>query len=182
MKIWNAFKYLIERLSPYLVAIIVVGLCRFYKFNMMDDKNYKELLNGLVTLDSIIIGFLGTVMPVILSMKNESKFVRYVFEKDKNNLFCKYLKVTILLGIINVVFSLLMHVRCTMVVPLRMKSYYGWIFVSTAFLVATYRSMSYMISLIFTRDSEDLEKGDVEDQSIGKSRRNELQEIYKSKF
>lgn len=159
-------------------------MCHYFKFNVMKTNGFKELLDGLVTLDSIIIGFLGAVMPVILSMKNESKFARYVFEKDTKNLFCKYLKITVLLGICNVVLTLMMHVREAIPGRWQLDFYYLWIFVTVAFLLATYRSMSHMITLIFTKDSKVIINGEFQVNSgnkVSESRTQELKEKYKKK-
>lgn len=157
---------------------------RYFKFNIMVEKGYDDLLNGLVTLDSIIIGFLGAIMPVVLSMKNESKFARYVFEKDTKNLFCKYLKVTVLLGIINVVFTLMMNVREAIPQKWQLEFYYIWIIVTVAFLLTTYRSMSHMITLIFTKDSEVIINGEFQEiieSKVSESREQNLKEKYKNK-
>ena len=93
-------KYGAERLYPYIGALFLVYLVRCIELNIMTDDGYKDLLDGLITLDSIIIGLLGTVIPVVLSARNESEFVKYVFEKDKENLFYKYLKMTLLLALL----------------------------------------------------------------------------------
>lgn len=171
--------YTVERGYPYVIAVLIVLFCCKAKFNMMRaENNYTELLNGLITLDSIIIGFLGAVMPVILSMKNESRFVRYVFEKDKDNLFCKYLKITLLLGICDAVLSLIMHVRQTIPVEYKMNFYYVWIFLTVAFLMSTYRSMSHMIALIFTKDCQNVDDND--GRLVSQERENELKMKYKS--
>ncbi len=169
--------YVWERVYPYVIALVSVMASYFGNFNMMMDADFKELLNGLVTLDSIIIGFLGAIMPVILSMKNESKFVKYVFEKDKENLFCKYIKITVLLGICNVIVTLVLHVKLVISEKWRMYIYYAWVWMAIAFLVATYRSMSHMISLIFSRDSEVSE--DIIQNSISEDRIQELKNKYK---
>ena len=163
----------------YIIALIATITCEYIGFNMMvDEEGFTELLNGLITLDSIIIGFLGAVMPVILSMKNESKFVKYVFEKDEENLFCKYLKITLLLGICNVVFCLVLQVRKTILIEYRLMCYYAWIFFTIVFLMATYRSVSYMIALIFSKDEED-NIGD-DNITISETRRDEVKQKYKS--
>lgn len=178
-KISMRLKYLSERGYPYIIALIATITCEYIGFNMMvDEEGFTELLNGLITLDSIIIGFLGAVMPVILSMKNESKFVKYVFEKDEENLFCKYLKITLLLGICNVVFCLVLQVRKTILIEYRLMCYYAWIFFTIVFLMATYRSVSYMIALIFSKDEED-NIGD-DNITISETRRDEVKQKYKS--
>lgn len=58
----------------------------------MGDKNYSDLLDGLVTLISIIIGFLGAMLPIVLSLKENSEFVQYIFKEDREKLFYKYMK------------------------------------------------------------------------------------------
>lgn len=141
--------YILERAYPYIIAFITMIFCWKTEFIIMRDNGYTDLIDGLVTLDSIIIGFLGAIMPVVLSMKNESKFVKYVFEKDTDNLFRKYLKITVLLGIVNVVTSLAMYVRATIPEKWQISFYYLWMFITIAFLATTYRSMSHMITLIF---------------------------------
>lgn len=163
------------------MGLIAAMLCYHFEFNMMLGVKYTELLNGLVTLDSIIIGFLGAIMPVILSMKNESKFVKYVFEKDKKALFCKYLKVTILFGIVNVVLSLVMHVKDIIPENYQFRFYYVWVFATVVFLTATYRSMSHMITLIFAKDGKEEDEDEEVYGSISEARANEIRQKYKGK-
>lgn len=100
-------RYYFERIYPYGIAIIAAVVLQRVATGVMNDDNFNDLINGLVTFDSIVIGFFGAIMPVILSMKNESKFVKYVFEKDVDGLFSKYLKVTLFSGLCSAVLSLL---------------------------------------------------------------------------
>ena len=176
--------YLLEGLYPYVIATIAVWCCIYFKFNITFDKGYNNVLGGIVTLDSIIIGFIGAVMPVILSMKNDSKFVRYVFENDKENLFCKYLKITLLLGIGNILITLVMYVITSIPKQGQIMIYYIWVFLTTAFLAATYRSMSYMITLIFSKDSDYYSKSNMnksEQCEVSENRSNELRKKYEVK-
>lgn len=165
-----------ERAYPYILASVVTRLLMLNKIYLYNSKDFNEVLNGLVTLDSIIIGFLGAIMPVILSMKNESKFVRYVFEKDKKNLFMKYLKVTIFWGLLNSVLSLILHTRDIMTKPENM--YFLWVFVTVIFVSATYRSMSYMVVLLFSKDEHDSDNGDKIVHSLSVERDEQLKRKY----
>ena len=86
--------YYLERSYPYVGAgIITVILIYILKIDPVDSSNINDIIDGIVTLDSIIIGFIGAIIPVILSMKNESKLVRYVFDRDSDNLFRRYIVV-----------------------------------------------------------------------------------------
>ena len=147
--------YYIERCYPYVISAIISAILFHLKIDIRMDVNYTELLNGLVNLESIVIGFIGAIMPVVLSMRNESKFVRYIFEKDKKGLFGKYVKSTIFVGLVGTSVSLMMHVRNSMSVRISSFIYYFWIFTTLLFLFSTYGSMSHMVDLIFSKDITD---------------------------
>ena len=104
-------------------------------------------------MESIVIGLIGAIIPVILSMKNESKFVKYVFENDTRGLFRRYLTSTIGGGLLSVTFSLAMYIRDEYGNLLATVIFYIWIFFVALFLLLTYRSMKYMILIIFSPDT-----------------------------
>ena len=146
-------KYWAERLYPGIIAVFCSIIFQRIKIGIMNNADFNNLLGNLVTLDSIVIGFFGASRPVILSMKNESTFVKYVFENDKERLFAKYLKVTIFSGLLSAVFSLSLYVRNSFVhIIVKDAVYTLWVFFSALFLVSTYRSLSYMIALVFSKD------------------------------
>lgn len=67
-----------EKLYPHIFGAVIVVLLSLVGFSPMKSSGINNLIDGIVMLDSIIIGFIGAVIPVVLSMKNESKFVKYV--------------------------------------------------------------------------------------------------------
>ena len=146
--------YLWEKYYPYLAGIAICSLCRFLRIYIYKDDNYGSLLDGLITLSSLVIGFIGAVMPVLVSMKNESAFVKYIYQHDKEQLFMKYIKSALLLGILTVVSSLLMHIRSSIEPKILGLFYYVWVFFTTSFLSATYRSMSHMITIVFSNKDD----------------------------
>ena len=98
--------YIWERSYPHIIAIAITSILMFISFNPIESKQIDSLVEGIVTLDSIIIGFMGAIIPVILSMKNESKLVQYVFNRDKEGLFKKYISETIGYGLLDACVSL----------------------------------------------------------------------------
>ena len=71
---------------PYIFAIVFCIFLYKIKFNFINNPNIDNLIEGIITMESIVIGLIGAIIPVILSMKNESKFVKYVFENDTKGL------------------------------------------------------------------------------------------------
>lgn len=88
-----------------------------------------------------------------------------------------------MLGIANVVTTLIQHVRGSIPTKMQIEVYYLWIFLTVAFLLATYRSMSHMITLIFAKDPDEISTVDnsVAERKLSKDRRDEIVEKYRSK-
>lgn len=145
--------YVWERLYPHIIALAVTTLTIYFSFNPISSSKIDSLIDGIVTLDSIIIGFMGAIIPVILSMKNESKLVKYVFDRDKKGLFKKYISETIGYGLLDVCISLVIYVRDIITNKLILKIL-AFLFVYTffTFMLSTYRSMYCMLKLIFLDD------------------------------
>lgn len=74
--------YYWEKYYPYAAFACVLIIVYTNKINFIDNENLPDALDSVNTICSLIIGFLGAILPVILGMKNESKIVKYVFEKD----------------------------------------------------------------------------------------------------
>lgn len=148
------WKYYYERFSPYVVSFVVVLILYKKNINFIENVNMDNALDGVNTLGALIIGFLGAILPVILGMKNESKMVKYVFEKDSEKLFLKYIKTTLAIGIITVFVTTLMYFRDDFNVEMKKIIFYVWTFCVLLFLLLTYRCLVNMLELVFSNDKD----------------------------
>lgn len=172
-------KYFCERSYPYIVSIIITGLFICKKIDIIHNEDMNSALDGVNTFAALIIGFLGAMLPVVLAMKNESKFVKYVFEKDEKKLFLKYIKTTIQIGLILVCVTISLYFRKSFLDTTVSKIIYVWIFFLALFVLCTYRCLSNMLNLIFSRDSDlndNMRKGN---STIKTEEEKELEEKYK---
>lgn len=144
-----------ERIYPYVFALVaffaMIGLSRHFKLNLVANDNMNDALDGVITVGSIIIGFVGAIIPVILGMKNDSKVVQYVFNRGGNKLFLTYTKLTLLYGLLLIMVSILLFFRGD-IPAIAPRVFYIWFGLIVLFLASTYRSVSNMINLIFTDD------------------------------
>lgn len=148
-------KYYLERCYPYIISLAIVRLMFSKDINFITDNNFNDALDGVNTMCALIIGFLGAVLPVILGMKNESKFVKYVFEKDTKKLFLKYIKSAILAGFFTETITIVMYFRDSFKnEKTAFYLFYVWVFAVLLFLLSTYRSLSNMLELIFSDDNK----------------------------
>lgn len=175
-------RYYYERSYPYLVAIIIFILLYKFEINFISNRNFNDAIDGISTISSLIIGFLGAILPVILGMKNESKFVKYVFENDTNKLFLKYIKENIISGLLTLVVSFVLYFRDEVIFK-DIKSYifYFWVALIILFLLQTYRCLSKMLGLIFSPDNE-LVNNLYEVSEEKKKEREKIENEYIDKF
>ena len=119
----------------------------------MLSENTNDALTAIITVDSLIIGFIGAMLPVVMSMKNNSEIIRDIFRRDKDKLFLSYIKQTLLIGIILIIVAITFYFRDQYV-----ETYYyklGFplcIYFLVCFLLCTYRCLNNMLNLIFSND------------------------------
>lgn len=148
-------KYYFERGYPYIISILVFILLNKYKIIFISNRNFNDAIGGISTIGSLIVGFLGAILPVILGMKNESKFVKYVFENDRNKLFLKYIKEDIVFGLLTLFVSFILYFKDEAIfVNIKIYMFYSWVTLIILFLLLTYRCLSKMLTLIFSSDNE----------------------------
>jgi len=154
-------KYFVEKFYPILLALCIVLIMKYYDINYIGDKNMDNAIEGVLTVSALIIGFVGAVLPVVLSMKNDSKFVKYIFEKDKNKLFMKYMKITLMSGLLTITISVSLYFRDDFsATKLYNHIFFVWSFFIVLFMLSTYRCINHMLNLIFSSDNEIGSKGD----------------------
>lgn len=175
-------RYYFERGYPYVISVIVFALLYRYKINFISNGNFNDAIDGISTIASLIIGFLGAILPVILGMKIESKFVKYVFENDINKLFLKYIKEDIVFGLLTLFVSVALYFRNeTIFAKLNVYIFYLWTSLIILFLLLTYRCLSKMLTLIFSSDNELVIENLYSESEEEKSVRNKIQNKYSDK-
>lgn len=153
MEIIERSRYYLERAYPYVLAGIITFLAFDNELNYVYSSELSKALDACNTIVALIIGFLGAILPVILGMKNESKIVKYVFERDKNRLFLKYIKSTIFWGLITLAVTITLYlVNDFSIDTIAYAEFYIWIYLVVLFLALTYRSLKNMLDLVFLSD------------------------------
>lgn len=141
--------YLLERGYPLIIALATSLVAKVFKINYIDSDGLESALDAVITMSSLIIGFMGTLIPIIIGLKSESEFVRYVFRNDHKNLFFKYIKATISSGIWLIAATVILYFENDIKGVLHKNMFYIWIFLLIYFMLRTYRSMSNTLKLIF---------------------------------
>lgn len=143
-----------ERFYPLLISVTVLGLSVILNLQPY-IKGFEKVLDGTITFTSIVIGFLGALLAIILSI-SKTKVMQHLYNHiDKSNgknLLYSYFRQSVLTGFIVVVSSISMYVfREMMTLPWYGKIiFYLWIFTTVYFILASYRIVNILMTTLFT--------------------------------
>ncbi|PFC01840.1 hypothetical protein [Bacillus thuringiensis] len=98
----------IECMYPILLGSIG-GLITFqFQFNLASIKNLLPILGATVTISAIIIGFLATMVSILISLTNSNVMQRLKNAKA-NETLSWYIKEAIIIGFILAIYCLVLH-------------------------------------------------------------------------
>lgn len=139
------FKYLIERRGPLILSLLCSG---FFSDLAVNSSKYDAVFNALINMAAIIIGFLTTMISILISVAHSS-VLRKICRNDGIELLKIYFVEPIVSGFILIVLSVfLLSMDCDNIYLL---CYHVFVFVFVYFLCSTVR-----ISLIMLRIFENV--------------------------
>ncbi|MDA8353650.1 MAG: hypothetical protein M0Z65_10820 [Firmicutes bacterium] len=156
-----------ERVLPFLVSLITVFLIVVLGVSP-SIGGFEKMLDGSITFTSIIIGFLGALLAIILSL-SRSEVVKHLYKygvsgyksSTKKIVFFKYIKQTIAFGFLNILFSIFMyHIRERPEGIFSKICFILWAFVAVYFVCSAIRIIRILI-LIMEKEAEYTRKKEV---------------------
>lgn len=150
-------KYLYEKCYPYIISLLICLILHRYGLINTEYREIKDALGAALTVATLIIGFVGAVLPIIMGIKSESKYVKEVIESDAKNLFAKYIRATVSSGLclIGITVALYLERRSADTID---REIYIWVYIFTVFLLSTYRCISIILKLIFAKEIVDVQE------------------------
>ena len=182
----NSKKAIFERNYPILFSIttVTVMLYVFVKYPIELGNEIKDVVNNLIVFVSIIIGFLGVLLGVLLSLRNE-KIVLALFEMEAKETLKYYFTMPLVSGTGSVLFGCTIFFRD--VIDAFIQSVYGylavseciiviWMFFTFYMLFSTCRLVSIMFELVFSDGKMQERESVVEDKERAKELENKYSE------
>lgn len=182
----NSKKAIFERNYPIIfsITIVTVMLYVFVKCPIELGNEIENVVNNLIVFVSIIIGFLGVLLSVLLSLRNE-KIVLALFEMEAKETLKYYFTMPLVSGTGSVLFGCTIFFRdaidafipsvcgyltvseCIIVV---------WMFFTFYMLFSTSRLVSIMFELVFSDGKIQERESVVEDKKRAKELENKYSE------
>lgn len=180
----NQKEFSFEVVYPQIFSLIITIILFFILDYDLLYKEYDNLLNGTITFASIVIGFLGALLGILLSIK-DAEIVQEVFSDTKKEYLVMYFKHSLITGTIFIILSCILYYGEHMTDTLIIKSIsldqiliLSWFFIFTFFILSSYRIISIMMRIVF-KSPQSGKKPHME--SVEQDIEERLKEKYKDK-
>lgn len=148
-------KLVIERSYPYIMGVVPCLVAKCFNINLSASERLDNALNGIITMASLIICFLGAILPLILTARTDSKVVENVFRYDTNGLFFKYVKESVTVGLLLVIACIVTYFRDDFILKDISKIFiYSDIYLLVTFLLSTFRCYSFIFEIMKLEDMD----------------------------
>lgn len=94
-----------EKWLPLTISLLV-GICIFIKKCIPKDiQNFTDILSSVINFGAIIIGFLATMVSVLIALTGK-RVIRRIQKNNATGLFTSYFVVPIVLGLLMIILSI----------------------------------------------------------------------------
>ena len=138
---------LIEKYWPYVLATAIVIICARLKISRFHIPHFPEMLNSFISMSSIIIGFLATMVSVLIAAVGRST-MRRIEKNNSTELLTNYINVAIVSGLLAALYSVIFNAFLDDYDSIYWYLFLLLVFIIILFLSATYRIINYLLLIL----------------------------------
>lgn len=137
----------LEKLYPLIIGVCFALAAYFLQIDHT-IKNFDDLLVSVITFGSIVTGFLGALLGILMSIRN-SDIVKEIFNSHEKSTLKFYFYETFTLGFMLIILTSSMQILIGYEFAFTYYIYYLWIVISFAFIPSTYRIVNILLEIFF---------------------------------
>lgn len=149
-----------EKNYPLILSLVITFF--FYVLGFSPKiPGYEKVLDGIISFSSIVLGFLGALLAIILSI-SKSNVVKHLYNYvgksggDGKNILFGYFQQSLITGFIVVMLSICMYVVSNiknLTIFYKIMSL-GWVLITLFFILSSYRIISILMYTLFKHEEE----------------------------
>lgn len=145
----------IERYLPMAVAFASFFIVLFLGFDINSVCGFKDLLRSIITISAILIGFLATMMSILIASSTK-KVVENIRKNHATKLLKSYFVQTLTSGFVVAVLSTLLNMADGMKGDISRMILACWVGIVSFFLLCAARIMWVMVGVLHGVISENI--------------------------
>ncbi len=137
----------IEKLYPVIFSFCSVIYCAMYKITSFDIPRFHDVLNSYVNMSSIIIGFLATMISILITSVDKT-VMKKIRQFNGMNLLTSYINIAVISGLIVAIYSVGYSAVADKPDSPFWYLFLFWVFIATLFLTSTFRILQVMLRIL----------------------------------
>lgn len=142
--------YYLEIWYPYIISILPLCILKLY-LSGYNIKNLKDIFSIFITVDTLMIGFIGTVVSILMSLKFDNKLIKEILKDDRFKIYTRQSLAVGFFSIIAIIFKLFLPVS-SLYITFNKIMFYVCLYLMTATFLTFYRFYKICFLLIFWDD------------------------------
>ncbi|WP_408956188.1 hypothetical protein [Natroniella sp. ANB-PHB2] len=150
----------IEKLYPAIISFLITFILVHFRFlNFAEYKKFDNLLDGIITLSSVTVGFLGVLISILFTLR-DTELIQKLFASELKNDLYDYFNKTLHSGILVIIFSNIFYLRdefksFTIFDDLLFLELISvlWTWLVLYFSLTSYRIVNVMMQIVFKSHS-----------------------------
>lgn len=137
----------IEKYWPYVLATTTVVMCIVFKVTRFHISHFPDILSSFISMSSIIIGFLATMVSVLIAAVGRSTMKR-IERYNSTELLTHYINVAIVTGLLSAIYSVIFNAFLDEHDSAYWYLFLILVFIITLFLSCTYRIIRFLLIIL----------------------------------
>jgi len=144
----------IEKVFPQIIALIIGVVVFISGYDISTTKNFQDLLRSIITISAILIGFLATMMSILIAV-SAKRVVKRIRENNATRLLQSYFFQTLASGMTVAILSTLLNLFVGVSGGLSRFLLVLWSALTVYFLGCATRIMLVMVGVLHTVVSDE---------------------------
>lgn len=154
-----------ESLYPLVLSVLIAGGSLYVSINKVVaiGDGLWNIINSIIVFTSIIVGFLGVLLGILFSLRNQYT-INILFKNKTKDILRRYFIAPMITGVLSVFTGCLLFVNvgldsmfdnvCYRELTMSDIALCLWIFLTTYMITSAYRIISIIMRIIFSNDEE----------------------------
>ncbi|MBO0962396.1 hypothetical protein J1P26_22090 [Neobacillus sp. MM2021_6] len=150
-----------DKAYPYIFGVVIMGIAYYFQLDPT-IKGFDNVLDGLISFSSIVLGFIAALLAIILSI-SKSPVINHLYNYtssggtvDGKTLLFGYFRSSLFSGFCTVIFSIYMFIIANKESINTYEEIFTciWIGTTVIFICTAYRIVSIIMFTLFKHESQ----------------------------
>lgn len=140
---------ILSYIYPWAISIFIIIILLTIPFDISHKvKNFSNVLESVVIFSSIIVGFLGALLGILITIKN-SKIIKEIDDNNEMRTVRYFFNESLILGFVVILLSIAFQVLKDYEYDFVQYYFYVWFTITGVFALSSFRIIQLLMNIFF---------------------------------